>query len=69
LRRFTSGQTELNPPAEELAGSDAMRRQTDRHAGFSFSCTIARSARRRSADGSTARPFLSVQSDTYGARN
>jgi hypothetical protein len=28
LRRFTRGQTELDPPAEDLAGSDAMRRQT-----------------------------------------
>lgn len=27
-RCFTSGQTDLDPPAEELAGSDAMRRQT-----------------------------------------
>jgi hypothetical protein len=44
LRRFTNGQTELDPPAEELGGSDAMRRQTPatRNASFSFSCTIAR---------------------------
>jgi hypothetical protein len=68
LRRFTSGQTELDPLAEEPAGSDAMRRQTAvsrdakpflllRHPRF---CS---SVNRRRFD---RRPFLAV---SYSARN
>ena len=39
---FTSGQIELDPPAEELAGSDVMRWQRPATPSFSFSRTIAR---------------------------
>jgi hypothetical protein len=44
LWRFASVQTELDPPAEELAGSDVVRRQTTatRNAMPSASCTFAR---------------------------
>jgi hypothetical protein len=41
-----SGQIELDPPAEELAGSDAIRQQTHTATPcFFFSCTIAPFAR------------------------
>jgi hypothetical protein len=69
LQRFTGGQTELDPPAEEQAGGDAVAAATLRHgnSGFSTSCTIARfcsSLKRRRFD----RPFASCGVKRYSQR-
>jgi hypothetical protein len=71
LRRFTSGQTELGPPAEEpaVAMPCGRKQQSPVMPGFSFFCAIPSFARRRTADGSTARPTCGVRRDLQRAQS